>query len=153
MIDLSDHENYLHRINIESDVRLKFFNKLNLKKYLHVAEEIEKQLRDEDVTLEGKPLFVSLNPTILYLKEVKKVADDLQKIHDLLTKVLIRFIEDYRSKDFNSPLITYFAEYKKWFKIIAEERRMLPPINNSRFDTTFDDDKGWKIMEINTRCP
>ncbi|CAN5212766.1 hypothetical protein BH10PSE19_BH10PSE19_13990 [soil metagenome] len=153
MKDIDLHTSLVRSV-IAANIELSYFKDLDASTYLSTTNAMSEYLATNNVFFEGKSIHsISLNPTVLTSDEVEHLSKDLQIIRKLLLKVLDKFILDIRENVANSPVVNYFHPYKKWFHIIAAEQRKSPAINLMRYDTVFDKEKGWQVMETNTCCP
>lgn len=114
---------------------------------------IQDVLQQQGISFEGKRLPVSLTPTILADAELQGIARKGAHIRAALQEIIARFIEEHQASRLDGPMHGFFQPYRKWWDLIAAERRTSEPIQLMRYDAIREDRGAWRIIETNTCCP
>jgi len=143
----------LAQYSVPESIQERFYSNLNANLYSDTQRDIRHHLSLNGVNFEGREIPISILPTFLNQNEVDRVGVLGGAIRNTLQKILDRFLEESRSSNIHKPLHQFFEPYKKWWKLIENEKRSIDPIQLMRFDTIRTDLCAWKILETNTACP
>jgi hypothetical protein len=110
-------------------------------------------LRSRGIDFEGRELPVSLLPTLIFHQELERAVRAGALIRQALLAILDRFVQEHRRGDLEGPLHGVFAPYRKWWDLIARERRSQPAIGLMRYDEVREINGTWQFLETNTACP
>jgi diaminobutyrate-2-oxoglutarate transaminase len=118
-----------------------------------VLSEVRTQLRLQGIDFEGREVPVSLLPTLLEERDLARVARAGALVRSALLAVVDNFVAEHRAGDREGPLHHWYAPYRKWWDLIARERRRLPAIGLMRYDAVREVGGRWRVLETNTACP
>jgi hypothetical protein len=115
--------------------------------------DIRHSLHVRGIDFEGREVPISLLPTWVFQRDLARVARAGALIRQALLAVLDRFLDEHRRGALDGPVHALFAPYRKWWDLIARERRTQPAIGLMRFDTVREVHGAWRVLETNTACP
>lgn len=133
----------------DSMIRARFSDLINDRSYVDTLNDIKYNLKQSGIDFEGKNLNVSLLPSVLSWQNLNNVVADGKLIQNALLKIIQMFLIE----DENGRLHQFFLHYKKWWKLIKEEKRKTHFIGLMRFDAILGNDGLWSFLENNTACP
>lgn len=111
------------------------------------------ELRGAGLNFEGRKLPISSIPTIVDRGSLAQAAYHGETIHQLLERIIDVTLHEIRSKPKNSKWLDFYGSYRKYFDLIALERRQSPQISLMRYDALEPSPGKWMFLETNTHCP
>jgi hypothetical protein len=115
--------------------------------------DVGRSLHVGGIDFEGREIPISLHPTLVFAEDLSRVSRAAALVRRALLAVIDRFLDEHRHGGLDGPLHTVFAPYRKWWDVIAQERRSQPAIGLMRFDTVREASGTWQALEPNTACP
>lgn len=135
------------------EIERRYFAAINGAESEAAAGAIHSALMDRSVSFEGRRLPVSLRPTILSAAEIGSVASDFGRVRQLLNRIIELAVSDIRAGQEDTPVLNFFAFYRRWFEIIAREVRSNDHIMLMRYDAVRNSAGEFMAMEPNAACP
>lgn len=112
-----------------------------------------RDMSNRDLQFEDKRLKTTDVPTIVSATSLERGAAVAESMCGVLETIIDVFLSDLRSFGPMSPIVQFFAPYRKYFPLIAAEQRTSRQISLMRYDALEPSRGSWRFLETNTHCP